>query len=315
MLGPRLRGDDKERHAWRARPLSATVRAPASSRNLTMPELPEVETIRRGLAARLEGRRLRRVDQRRPDLRQAMPARLKQRLEGRRVERLDRRAKYLLMRLDDGAVLILHLGMSGRLLIGGKTAEPPDRHDHLILETDDGTVVRFNDARRFGLVDLTSEADLPGHKLFQGLGPEPLGNDFNGPVLAASLAGKATPIKAALLDQKVVAGLGNIYVAESLFWAGLSPKRLARTVQGDRAERLAQAVRRVLNEAIEAGGSTLRDYVQASGELGYFQHRFAVYDREGRPCPGCSCEPARTGGIRRIVQAGRSTYYCPVCQH
>jgi formamidopyrimidine-DNA glycosylase len=276
-----------------------------------MPELPEVETIRRGLAARLEGRRLRRVEQRRPDLRQAMPARLRQRLEGRRVERLDRRAKYLLMRLDDGAVLILHLGMSGRLLIGGKTAEPPDRHDHLILETDDGTVVRFNDARRFGLVDLTSEAELAGHKLFQGLGPEPLGNDFNGPVLAASLAGKATPIKAALLDQKVVAGLGNIYVAESLFWAGLSPKRLARTVQGERAERLAQAVRRVLNEAIEAGGSTLRDYVQASGELGYFQHRFAVYDRAKQACPGCDCTLARTGGIRRIVQAGRSTFYCP----
>jgi formamidopyrimidine-DNA glycosylase len=276
-----------------------------------MPELPEVETIRRGLAEKLEGRRLRRVIQRRPDLRQAMPARLVQRLEGRRVVRLDRRAKYLLVRLDDGTVLILHLGMSGRLLIGAATDAPPDRHDHLIFETDDGTVVRFNDARRFGLVDLADEADLAGHKLLQGLGPEPLGNDFNGPALAAALAGKATPIKAALLDQRVVAGLGNIYVAESLFWAGLSPKRLARAVQGERAERLVQAIRRVLEEAIAAGGSTLRDYVQASGELGYFQHRFAVYDRARQACPGCDCTLSRTGGIRRIVQAGRSTFYCP----
>ena len=276
-----------------------------------MPELPEVETIRRGLALRLEGRRLLRVTQRRADLRLAMPARLAERLEGRRVVRLDRRAKYLLVRLDDGTVLILHLGMSGRLLIGEATAEPPGRHDHLIFEADDGTVVRFNDARRFGLVDLADAADLENHSLLRGLGPEPLGNDFNGPVLAAALAGKATPIKAALLDQRVVAGLGNIYVAESLFWAGLSPKRLARTVQGDRAERLARAIRRVLTEAIAAGGSPLRDYVQASGELGYFQHRFAVYDRSRQACPGCDCALARTGGIRRIVQAGRSTFYCP----
>jgi formamidopyrimidine-DNA glycosylase len=276
-----------------------------------MPELPEVETIRRGLALRLEGRRLARVEQRRPDLRRALPPDLPARLTGRRVARLDRRAKYLLVHLEDGPVLLLHLGMSGRMVIGGRDAAAPDRHDHFILETDDGAVIRFNDARRFGHIDLIEPGGLDAHPLLSGLGPEPLGNEFSGPVLAAALRSKATPIKAALLDQRVVAGLGNIYVSESLFWAGISPRRLARTVQGERAERLAAAIRKVLREAIAAGGSTLRDYVQASGELGYFQHRFAVYDREGRPCPGCDCDAAKTGGIRRIVQAGRSTFYCP----
>jgi formamidopyrimidine-DNA glycosylase len=276
-----------------------------------MPELPEVETIRRGLALRLEGRRLARVEQRRPDLRRALPADLPARLMGRRVARLDRRAKYLLVHLEDGPVLLLHLGMSGRIVIGARGDGPPDRHDHVILETDDGASIRFNDSRRFGHLDLIEPDGLDTHPLLRGLGPEPLGNAFSGPVLAAALRGKATPIKAALLDQRVVAGLGNIYASESLFWAGISPRRLARTVQGERAERLAAAIRRVLREAIAAGGSSLRDYVQASGELGYFQHRFAVYDREGRPCPGCDCDVVRTGGIRRIVQAGRSTYYCP----
>jgi formamidopyrimidine-DNA glycosylase len=276
-----------------------------------MPELPEVETIRRGLALRLEGRRLARVEQRRPDLRRALPPDLPARLTGRRIARLDRRAKYLLIHLEDGPVLLLHLGMSGRMVLGGPGDGPPDRHDHFILETDDGAVVRFNDARRFGHIDLVEPGGLDSHPLLQALGPEPLGNAFSGPVLAEALRGKATPIKAALLDQRVVAGLGNIYVSESLFWAGISPRRLARTVQGERAERLAAAIRRVLREAISAGGSSLRDYVQASGELGYFQHRFAVYDRQGRPCPGCDCDMARTGGIRRIVQAGRSTFYCP----
>ncbi|MFO1060193.1 MAG: bifunctional DNA-formamidopyrimidine glycosylase/DNA-(apurinic or apyrimidinic site) lyase [Dongiaceae bacterium] len=276
-----------------------------------MPELPEVETIRRGLALRLEGRRLAHVEQRRPDLRRALPPDLPARLTGRRVARLDRRAKYLLIHLEDGPVLMLHLGMSGRMVIGGRDDGPPDRHDHFILETDDGAVIRFNDARRFGHIDLIEPGGLDSHPLLRGLGPEPLGNAFSGPVLADALRGKATPIKAALLDQRVVAGLGNIYVSESLFWAGISPRRLARTVQGERAERLAAAIRKVLREAIAAGGSTLRDYVQASGELGYFQHRFAVYDREGRPCPGCDCDAAQTGGIRRIAQAGRSTFYCP----
>jgi formamidopyrimidine-DNA glycosylase len=200
--------------------------------------------------------------------------------------------------------------MSGRLLIGGKTAEPPERHDHLILETDDGTVVRFNDARRFGLVDLTTAAALADHKLFQGLGPEPLGNDFNGPVLAASLAGKATPIKAALLDQKTLVGVGNIYACEALFLSGISPRRSAHTVQGERADRLAAAIKQVLLRSIDDGGSTLRDHVQPGGELGYFQTRFKVYDKAGAPCPTRDCGRL----VKRLVQSGRSTFYCARCQ-
>jgi len=279
-----------------------------------MPELPEVETICRGLALRLEGRRLARAVQRRQDLRFPLPDRFAERLTGRRIESIGRRAKYILMRLDDGNVLLCHLGMSGRMIFSNAAArfDPSrlDPHDHVILETEDGTLLRYNDARRFGMMDLVPKADLPGHKLLAGLGPEPLGNEFNGPMLAAALKNKETPIKAALLDQRVVAGLGNIYVSESLYHAGLSPRRLARTVQGARAERLAAAVRRVLTEAIAAGGSSLRDYVQTSGELGYFQHRWAVYDKEGKPCPACDCAPPQGSGIRRIVQSGRSTFYC-----
>jgi len=275
-----------------------------------MPELPEVETIRRGLAACLEGKRLLEVVQRRPDLRFPLPRGFAGRLAGRRVARIDRRAKYLLVRLDDGQVLICHLGMTGRFIIG-KGRPEPEPHDHVIFLAEGNVAVRFNDARRFGFMALTAEGTLARHKHLVGLGPEPLGPEFDGPRLAAALAGKKTPIKAALLDQRVVAGLGNIYVSEALFRAGISPKRLARTVQGDRAERLARAIADVLNEAIEAGGSSLRDYVQTDGELGYFQHRWRVYDREGKPCPGCDCDVAKTGGIRRIVQSGRATYYCP----
>lgn len=284
-----------------------------------MPELPEVETVKRGLAPVLEGRRLRRVIQRRPDLRFPLPANFAARLEGRRVERIDRRAKYLLLRLDDGQTLLCHLGMSGRMLLMDDAAAPLEKHDHVVFETEEGRQVRFNDARRFGIMDLIAdEAGLETHPLLRDLGPEPLGNAFNGPALAAALKGKATPIKAALLDQKVVAGLGNIYVSEALFFAGLSPRRLARSVQGGRAERLAGAVKSVLTRAIAAGGSSLRDYVQADGELGYFQHEWAVYGKEGGRCPGCDCSGAgsgagaRTGGgIRRMVQSNRSTFYCP----
>jgi formamidopyrimidine-DNA glycosylase len=272
-----------------------------------MPELPEVETVKRGLALRLEGRRIEALALNRADLRKALPLGLKGRIEGRRIDRLDRRAKYILIHLEDGGVLIAHLGMSGRMVLSGPgPAPPPDRHDHVVFTLDDGTVLRFNDARRFGLLDYAVEAELAAHPLLQGLGPEPLGNGFNGPALAASLAGRATPIKAALLDQRVVAGLGNIYVSESLYWAGISPRRLAASVQGARAERLARAIRDVLERAIAAGGSSLRDYVQSSGELGYFQHHWAVYGKEGEPCPGCDC----SAGIRRLVQAGRSTFYC-----
>ena len=275
-----------------------------------MPELPEVETVCRGLAKVLEGRVLVRVEARRPDLRRPLPADLPARLTGRRIARIARRAKYIVATADDGTVLLAHLGMSGRMSIVDAGHGPPGPHDHVIIETDDGTEIRFNDARRFGLMDLTNVADLDSHPLLAGLGPEPLSNTFNGPALAAALKGRRTPIKSALLDQRVVAGLGNIYVSEALFHAGLSPRRSAHTVQGGRAERLASAVRNVLTRAIAAGGSSLRDHVQPSGELGYFQHDWAVYGREGEPCPGCDCDPTATGGIARIVQSGRSTFFC-----
>lgn len=275
-----------------------------------MPELPEVETVRRGLAVVLEGARLARVEARRPDLRRPLPPDLAPRTEGRRVVRLGRRAKYLLFHLDDGQTLLAHLGMSGRMRIVADGTADLEPHDHVILTTESGVQIRFNDARRFGVVDLLPAGTLETHPLLAGLGPEPLGNAFNGPSLAASLAGRRTSIKAALLDQRIVAGIGNIYACEALHLAGLSPRRLAATVQGGRAERLATAIRGVLTDAIAAGGSSLRDHVRPDGELGYFQHSFRVYGREGEACPACTACP----GIRRLVQAGRSTFYCPVRQ-
>lgn len=276
-----------------------------------MPELPEVETVCRGLRPWLEGRRLARVIQRRADLRWPLPDNFAARLEGRRVARVYRRAKYILCDLDDGEVLLAHLGMSGRMVVAPEPEVPLEPHDHVVLVTEDGAQVRFNDARRFGMMDLVPTESLESHRLLRDLGPEPLGNGFSEPVLAERLAGRRTPIKAALLDQKTVAGLGNIYVCEALYAAGLSPRRLACTVQGRRAERLAAGVREVLARAIAAGGSSLRDYRQASGELGYFQHDWAVYDREGLACPACAATQAGCGGVRRIVQSGRSTFYCP----
>jgi formamidopyrimidine-DNA glycosylase len=276
-----------------------------------MPELPEVETVRRGLALRLEGRRLARVRQNRPDLRFPLPADFAARLQGRRVVAVKRRAKYLLLDLEDGTVLLAHLGMSGRMLVERIEEAVSEPHDHVVFETDDGWVVRFNDARRFGIMDLAERSTVFSHPLLAGLGPEPLEPEFDGPRLANALAGRATSIKAALLDQRIVAGLGNIYVSEILHRAGISPRRRAGSISGPRAERLAAAVKSVLAEAVAAGGSSLRDYVQTSGELGYFQHRWAVYDREGKACPDCDCDPAKTGGIRRITQGGRSTFYCP----
>ena len=275
-----------------------------------MPELPEVETVCRGLAACLEGRRLIRVEQRRPDLRFPLPPGFARRLAGRRVTRIGRRAKYILAHFDDGQVLICHLGMTGRMLVGNGTPVR-EAHDHVVFFAEGDVTVRFNDARRFGFMDLVRAEALDRHKLLKGLGPEPLGPDFDGPRLAAALAGKRTPIKAALLDQRVVAGIGNIYASEALFRAGISPRRLARTVQGERALRLARAVTEVLAEAVAAGGSSLRDYVRTDGELGYFQHRWRVYEHEGEACPGCDCDLAATDGIRRIVQSGRATFYCP----
>ncbi|PRY93227.1 DNA-(apurinic or apyrimidinic site) lyase [Hasllibacter halocynthiae] len=281
-----------------------------------MPELPEVETVRRGLIPAMEGRRIERAEVRRPDLRWPLPERLTERLTGARVDRLRRRSKYVLADLDTGETLLVHLGMSGRMTVSGLKLgafvhdhPPREKHDHVVLGMEGGARVTFNDARRFGFMDLMRTDGAEAHPLLAGLGPEPLGNGFSGPVLADALAGRRTPIKAALLDQRVVAGLGNIYVCEALHRAGISPRRQARNLSRARAGALVPVIREVLAEAIEAGGSSLRDHRQASGELGYFQHAFRAYGREGGACPnGCG----RT--IRRIVQAGRSTFYCPACQ-
>ena len=272
-----------------------------------MPELPEVETVCRGLAPRLVGRAIVRVDQRCDALRIPLPPRFAERVTGRRIAAIGRRAKYILVHLDDGAVMLIHLGMSGRLVLHNGRPGAPGRHDHVIFHIDDGTHVTFNDARRFGLITLATADDLERHPLLVDLGPEPLDEGFTGAALAARLAGRRTPIKSALLDQRVIAGIGNIYACESLFYAGLSPRRMAGTVIGRRAERLAAAMREVLSAAIEAGGSSLRNFVGASGDLGYFQHSFAVYNRAGEPCPGCDCG----GVICRITQSSRSTFYCP----
>ena len=274
-----------------------------------MPELPEVETVMRGLDKAVRGLRIAKADQRRKDLRVPFPKGLKQKIEGRRIVRFGRRAKYILIHLDDGQVMVWHLGMSGRVLI--TRDHTPQKHDHLILHMEDGQQIAFNDARRFGMVMLSMEDTLSDHDAFRALGPEPLGNDFSGPVLAQRLAGKKVAIKLALLDQRIVAGVGNIYACEALFESGISPTRAAGTISGDKAEKLSVAIRSVLNRAIAAGGSSLRDYRQTDGELGYFQHRFNVYDREGGQCSLCGCEGSKAGGIKRIVQGGRSTFYCP----
>ena len=275
-----------------------------------MPELPEVETVMRGLAARLQGRQIVHAELRRPDLRWPLPAGLAARLTGARVLGFRRRAKYILMRLDDGWSLLIHLGMSGRMLIRRVGANEPVTHEHLLLRTDQGWEIGFVDPRRFGSLDLVPTADEDAHKLLAGLGPEPLDKAFRPAVLSASLAGRRTPIKAALLDQRVVAGLGNIYVCEALFRAGIAPTRLAADVAGPPARRLVPQIKATLTEAIAAGGSSLRDYVQPTGELGYFQHAWKVYGREGQPCPSCPGPPA-CPGIQRLVQSARSTFHCP----
>ncbi|MBF0334587.1 MAG: bifunctional DNA-formamidopyrimidine glycosylase/DNA-(apurinic or apyrimidinic site) lyase, partial [Alphaproteobacteria bacterium] len=259
---------------------------------------------RRGLAPVLEGHVIRRAEARRPDLRVPLPANFAGRLSGRRVLAVRRRAKYLLIDLDDGWVWLAHLGMSGRMTIG--EGGMLDRHDHVVVETDAGVVVTYRDPRRFGMMDLVPAAALDAHPALAALGPEPLDDSFTAVALGAALAGRKGPLKTTLLDQRVVAGLGNIYVCEALFRAGLSPTRAAGTVSGRAAARLWQAIRAVLAEAIEAGGSSLRDHQRPDGELGYFQHGFRVYGREGRPCPDCDCG----GGVLRLAQAGRSTFYC-----
>ncbi len=272
-----------------------------------MPELPEVETVRRGLQPYLEGHRLARVIVRRGDLRRPIPLDFASRLEDKRVQELTRRGKYLLWHFEDGTVVLQHLGMSGRMALFQGVPPAPSSHDHVDFETEAGMWIRFSDPRRFGLFALSDAASLAAHPLLKEMGPDPLSEGFGAACLMERLERRKGPLKTVLLDQHVVAGLGNIYVCESLYWSGLSPRRRASSVRGGRSRKLADAIRRVLDQAIAAGGSSLRDHAQPSGELGYFQHHFAVYDREGLRCPACDCE----GGVRRCRQAGRSTYYCP----
>jgi formamidopyrimidine-DNA glycosylase len=272
-----------------------------------MPELPEVETVRRGLVPVLEGHCLTKVETRRADLRRPFPPRFAERLAGRKVKALERRGKYLIARLDDGNALIIHLGMSGRLIVDRPPDPPPGRHDHVIFVTETGARIRFHDPRRFGLMDLCPAQALSDHPLLCDLGVDPLSDDFTGARLAALFAGRRQPVKNALMDQRLIAGIGNIYASEALFRAAISPRRAAVRITSGAAARLASSVKRVLNAAIAAGGSSLRDHVQPNGELGYFQHHWAVYGRAGEPCPGCTCK----GGIRRIVMGGRATFYCP----
>ncbi|MCV2878844.1 bifunctional DNA-formamidopyrimidine glycosylase/DNA-(apurinic or apyrimidinic site) lyase [Sedimentimonas flavescens] len=280
-----------------------------------MPELPEVETVRRGLLPAMEGRLIVQAEVNRPDLRWPLPENMAGRLTGARVVQLRRRSKYILADLDRGESLLIHLGMSGRMLVSGVMLggfhldhPTPQKHDHVVLHMEGGARVTFNDARRFGAMDLVRTDREEAYWLLAGLGPEPFGNDFHEDYLVARLRGRATPIKAALLDQRVVAGLGNIYVSEVLFRAGIDPRRQAGKIAARRVAGLVPIIREVLAEAIEAGGSSLRDHRQADGELGYFQHSFRVYDREDEPCITCATP------IRRIVQSGRSSFFCPSCQ-
>ena len=291
-----------------------------------MPELPEVETVRRGLQQAMEGERLLKVEVRRGDLRWPLPKDFAQRLKGRTVTGIGRRAKYLLADLSSGDVLLMHLGMSGSFHVFREKDRQLGRyhhqrekhvaHDHIVFHMSSGAAITFNDPRRFGSMKLVPRAKLDDEPLLKGLGPEPLGNAFDAAMLAHACQGKTTSLKAALLDQRIVAGLGNIYVCEALYRAHLSPKRMASTIAdrkgepNERAERLVEAIKAVLNEAIKAGGSSLRDHRLTDGDIGMFQHNFRVYDREGEPCrtPGCG------GTVKRIVQNGRSTFYCPACQ-
>lgn len=293
-----------------------------------MPELPEVETVRRGLLPLMEGQVIARAELRRPDLRWPLPEGMAERLTGQRVIQLRRRSKYILADLSSGETLLIHLGMSGRMLIEAPPAEAPltagslmpghfahdmpvpAKHDHVLLYMENGARITFNDARRFGMMDLLPTQGAETHPLLAAIGPEPFGNDFSEPWLIARFQGRKTPVKSALLDQANVAGLGNIYVCEVLYRAGISPERLAGALSETEVAGLVPLIRKVLSEAIEAGGSSLRDYRQADGELGYFQHSFRVYGREGERCRTRGC----TASIARISQSGRSSFYCPSCQ-
>jgi formamidopyrimidine-DNA glycosylase len=276
-----------------------------------MPELPEVETVKSGLSKAVFGKTILRTDVNRPNLRFPFPKKFAARMSARQILNLRRRAKYILIDLDGDETLISHLGMSGRYVI-----EPPgenrevEPHTHVTFHVEDGLKIHYCDPRRFGMMDLWPTQRLEEHKLFAAMGIEPLGNQFDAVFLAGALKDKRTPVKTALLDQRIVVGLGNIYVCEALHKAGISPRRGAHTIGPTRAERLVPIIRDVLTEAIAAGGSTLKDYAQADGELGYFQHRFTVYGREGEPCLKQEC----SGQVSRIVQSGRSTFFCSSCQ-
>ena len=282
-----------------------------------MPELPEVETVRRGLLPSMEGAIIEKAEVNRPDLRWPFPENMAERLTGARVEALTRRSKYILAHLDRGEALLIHLGMSGRMTVSGDplgqfahTHPMPEKHDHVVFHMKNGARITFNDPRRFGAMDLIAVDELETHPLLAKIGPEPLGNSFDDAYLVEALKSKQSPIKSALLDQRIVAGLGNIYVCEVLFRTGIHPERKAAKLSAKRIASLVPAIREVLTEAIEAGGSSLKDFRQADGELGYFQHRFKVYGREGEDCRTEGCGAS----ISRIVQSGRSTFYCKNCQ-
>lgn len=282
-----------------------------------MPELPEVETVRTGLAPVMEGQVIAKALVNRPDLRWPFPDRMAERLTGARIDRLRRRSKYILADLDRGETLLIHLGMSGRMTVSGDPLgrfvhdhPAAEKHDHVVFDMANGARVTFNDPRRFGAMDLLPTLEAESHPLLASIGPEPLGNAFNEDYFVAAVKSRRTPIKTALLDQKLVAGLGNIYVCEALFRAGIVPTRRADRIAAPRLAALVPIIREVLTDAIAAGGSSLKDYRQADGELGYFQHSFDVYGREGEACrtPGCDAT------IRRVVQSGRSSFFCPQCQ-
>lgn len=282
-----------------------------------MPELPEVETVRRGLEGVITGQKILRAQVNRPDLRWPFPLNMADRLSGKVILQLRRRSKYILADLSSRETLLVHLGMSGRLLVSGAALghfhhdhPAPQKHDHVVLDIANGARITFNDPRRFGAMDLIDTKIAEAHPLLARIGPEPFGNHFNEDYLKSALDGRKTPIKSALLDQTVVAGLGNIYVCEALFRAGISPVRRASRVSHTRIASLVPIIRQVLSDAISAGGSSLRDFRHSDGELGYFQHNFDVYDREGAACRRSGC----SGKVRRIVQSGRSSFYCSSCQ-
>lgn len=278
-----------------------------------MPELPEVETVCRGLSPLLVGQVIARADVRRKDLRKPFPRGLKTRLQSAKIRQIARRAKYILIHLDTHDVLVIHLGMSGRVVVYPASYQPLT-HDHFILHLANGLQVVLNDPRRFGLVDLVAADALDSHGLFAHLGPEPLPRSFSGRVLASGLQGRTTAIKQAIMDQTVVVGVGNIYASEALFMAGIHPEVPAGALTPAQYEALAAAIKIVLRQAIKAGGSTLRDHRQANGEGGYFQHQFRVYDRAGSPCPRCQGGGHKKAPIARIMQGGRASFYCPRCQ-